>query len=92
MSCIHTGAEVYLYQYRMVVRTDIHRIGDCAVIRIAGEGSYGVPHDNETMYTVLSVGSGWFGRKEDHSTLVVPLATLGLPDNESDRSRWTEGN
>lgn len=79
MTCIKTGARVYLQEYNQTLPADIHAVGGCAVIRMnmalfdSGDSHWG--SEGATHSVTIGPGENSYWNKRE-GTLVVPRAYL----------------
>lgn len=79
MSCIKTGARVYLQEYNQTLPADIHVVAGCAVIRF-NMGAFDSEHSqwsSEGATHTVTIGTGennYWNKRE--GTLVVPRSYL----------------
>ena len=77
MSCIKTGARVYLVEYDQTVPADIHQVGDCFVIDMnmslfnTGDAMWGKHHSTTH---ILRIGNGYWDKRG--GVAVVPSRSL----------------
>lgn len=79
MTCIKTGAKVYLEEYGQTVPADIHAVGDCVVVRMnmsLFDGPDSNFSRNGATHTVIigPGGESYWNKRE--GTLVVPRDNL----------------
>lgn len=74
MTCIKTGARIYLEAYNRVVPADIHGVGDCYIIRYNASCRHDAYSHAEATHTLSDNWEQW--HDPNSGTIVVQRSAL----------------